>query len=66
MRQTNPTRAEALLDREIEREYYRIASGVQVDVMDIGKIFKEAREAYAQGQPVAASLPGIVAKYRQN
>lgn len=52
------------LDREIEREYYRIGSGVKIDILSIPKIFADARRAHAAGIPVAEALPAILERYR--
>lgn len=37
----------AAIDSRIERAYYRACSGVQIDMMDIGRVFKEGRDAIA-------------------
>ena len=36
------------IDQRIERAYYASCSGIQVDIMDIGKIFDAGRQAVAQ------------------
>lgn len=54
------------LDREIERIYYRRCGGVQINVMDIGKVFAAGREAASQGADVEAAIVAKVQELRQN
>jgi hypothetical protein len=39
-------------DSRIERLYYKHCSGVQVDIMDIGKIFKAGRDAMTENPAI--------------
>jgi hypothetical protein len=64
---SKPTRRQlAAIDRQVEAMYYRIASGVQIDVMDIGKVFDAGRTAIAAGEDLEAALRAIVAQLRRN
>ena len=37
------------IDKLVEQAYYARCSGIQIDVMDIGKVFAVGRQAYGQG-----------------
>lgn len=54
------------LDKEIERVYYKHGNGVQINIMDIGKIFREVRAAYEKGEDYEASVQACIKKFRQN
>jgi len=43
---------ETLLDRRIEKAYYKIANGLVIDIMDIPKVFQNARNAIYQRKGV--------------
>lgn len=55
------TKAEKLIDSRINNAYCRSCSGVQIDVMDIGKVFAAGRAAIAAGADDAALEAVIVA-----
>lgn len=40
------------IDTEIERIYNNHFTGKEINVFDIGKVFKAGRDAYANGQDV--------------
>lgn len=54
------------IDKLVEATYYRRCSGVQIDIMDIGKVFKVGREAYLAGQDVEAAIVAYVETIRKN
>ena len=60
------TKAEKAMDKLIEQTYYAVANGVQVNVMDIRKIFAESRALILSGSTPEAAVTSVVAKYRLN
>jgi hypothetical protein len=42
-------RQQKRLDKRVEQAYYATCSGVQISVMDIGKVFAVGRKALADG-----------------
>jgi hypothetical protein len=59
-------REQNALDRRIETHFYRVHRGVQINVLDIGKIFRAGRNAAAAGQSIEAAVDLAVAELRQN
>ncbi len=54
------------LDKEIERIYYANCSGIQINVMDISKVFKAGREASFAGKDMTAAVVACVQALRKN
>lgn len=54
------------LDKEIERIYYLHGFGVQVDIMDIPRIFADCRRVYESGGDLDLAVREAIAKYRKN
>lgn len=54
------------VDDAINTAWNQRASGVQVNIMDITKIFAECRAAMASGTKVEDAVDACIAKYRQN
>lgn len=48
-RRTRPTRAEQLIDAQIDASYRRTCTGIQIDMMAIPTIFKIGRAAIKNG-----------------
>lgn len=60
------SKADKAIDQRIEAAYYRNCSGVQIDIMDIGRVFKAGRAALAAGQDVDAAIVAFVQTIRKN
>ncbi len=67
------TPAEAALDRFIEQCAYRAMASVQIDIMDIGKIYEAGRTASLAGldqrerlKAIEAAIVAKVAELRKN
>jgi hypothetical protein len=56
-----PNKAERAAEKRIEAAYYRRCRGVQVDIMDISKIFTVGHRAIASGATEAELEAAIVA-----
>ena len=61
------------LDDAISKAYYRNGNNVQVNMMDIGKIYDAGKKAYEAADTVEAAdaaldeaMKAAIAKYRQN
>jgi hypothetical protein len=54
------------LDSQIEKEYYAQGSGVQINIMDITRIFSDCRAAVGAGTSLKDAVAAAIAKYRQN
>ena len=56
-------------DRRIEQAYYRTCSGVQINVLDIGRVFAVGRASVAAGdddEALAAKVAAFVETIRKN
>ena len=53
------TRAEKLADKRVELAYYATCSGIQINIMDIGKVFAYGRTQIAAGADNAALQSAI-------
>lgn len=54
-------RKQSDVDARVERSFYANCTGVQINVMDIGKVFQVGRTAIAEGADDAALAAKIVA-----
>jgi len=55
--------AQKQIDRMIEKIYYKVASGKQINIMDIPKVFAESRRAIANGSTVEQAVRASVLMY---
>ncbi len=60
------TKQEKERDKLIERTYYKYGYGVQINVMDIPKIFKVGRVALETGADLDAAIQSAIVQLRQN
>jgi len=51
------------LDREIARLYRHHAEGLQILILDIPKLFAEARRAYSDGGDLEAAVKAAINTY---
>jgi hypothetical protein len=57
------------IDRTVEAAYYRACNGIQIDIMDIGKVFAAGRQAIAagkQGADLDTAIRAYVETIRKN
>ncbi len=54
------------LNKKIEAIYYEKCHGVQINVMDIGKVFAAGRLAAAEGRDIECAVLAFVATVRKN
>lgn len=57
---------EKRMDKQIEAIYYRRCAGIQIDIMDIGKVFTAGRVAILAGQDPEAAIVACVETLRRN
>jgi ferritin-like metal-binding protein YciE len=64
------TRAEKIaakkLDAEINKLYHQHCSNIQIDIMDISKVFEVAKKARAEGRDMASAIISFVQTIRKN
>jgi hypothetical protein len=58
--------AERQVENRIAEVYRRTCSGVQVNIMDVSKIYAAGRAALAAGQDLDTAIPAFVQTIRQN
>jgi hypothetical protein len=54
------------LDKQIEKAWYRLASGVQVNIMDIPAIFRAVRSAVEVGADLDTAVQAAIVVFRKN
>ncbi len=61
------SKRQSKLDKQIEAIYYKVASGVQINIMNISKLFRLATDLHTQdGLDLETAVKAAVAKYREN
>jgi len=53
-------------DRKIEQSYYAHGQGVQINVLDIPKIFQRGHAALDAGADLEEAIKAAIAEFRQN
>ena len=51
------------LDVQIEQLYYRHSQGKSIDVMDIGNVFNDCRDAHDRGEDIETAVKAAIEKY---
>ena len=51
------------LDREIERLYGVHSQGLSINIMAIGKVFREARAAHEAGAPLEIAVKEAISRH---
>lgn len=51
------------LDSQIENSYYRQCNSRPIDIMDIGKLFQEARQSVEAGKNLDEAVEEAIVKY---
>jgi len=54
------------LEKEIEKVYYKLGHGVQIDIMDIGAVFKMGAAGYEKDGDIEAAIAAAIKKFRKN
>ena len=58
--------SEKKLDKLIDEIYRRRCSGIEINIMDIGKIFNAGRTAFRAGLDMEAAIVAKVEELRKN
>ena len=61
-----PRRQKDNRDELVEAAYYRTCSGIQINIMDISKVFAVGRQALERGEDLDSSIRAYVETIRQN
>ena len=54
------------IDALIDRAYTETCAGIQIDIMDIGKVFDAGRKALAEGRDLKVAVREFVETIRHN
>ncbi len=54
------------IDKLVERAYYATCSGIQIDILNIGKVFEAGRKAYAEGRDLNVAVREFVETIKEN
>lgn len=60
------SKAEKALDQAISDQWAKHGSGIQINIMDIPKIFSRTRDDVASGMSVEDSIKNAVERHRLN
>ena len=54
------------LDKAIADSYHRLGDRVEINIMDICKIYKDVEAGFNSGQTIDEAMVTAIAKYRTN
>jgi hypothetical protein len=60
------SKADKLLDKEIAAIYSRECSGIQINIMDIPRVYAEAKRAKNEGRDMKDAIVAFVQTIRKN
>lgn len=60
------SKADKALDREIDKLYRENCANVAINIMDIPKVFAEAKKARAEGRDMKEAIVSFVNSIRKN
>lgn len=60
------SKADKALDREIDKLYRENCTNIQINIMDIPRVFAEARKARAEGRDMKDAIIAFVNSIRKN
>lgn len=60
------TKTEKALDKEIDKIYKENCVNIEIDIMDIQKIFDAGHKAASEGKDLKEAIVAIVQKIRKN
>ncbi len=60
------SKEEKALEKKVDHIVGHMLQGVQVDMMDLGKISDEGMRAAKEGKDIVAAVSDIIAKVRKN
>lgn len=60
------TKEEKRIKGEVDRLFKLHGTGVQFNIMDLGKVLGAAEKAGVSGQDMEAAIKEAISKYRQN
>lgn len=60
------SKADKVLDREIDKLYRENCANIAIDIFDIPKVFAEAKKAKAEGRDMKEAIVSFVNSIRKN
>lgn len=60
------TKTEKALDKEINDLYVKNCANIQINIMDIPRVFAEARKARSEGRDMKEAIVSFVQSIRKN
>lgn len=64
--QKRKTKAEKALDNQIDALYREHCCNIQINIMDVPRVFEHARKAHAEGKDLKEAIVSFVNSIRKN